>query len=187
MLCYAVTPLLQRFRRRADILLPVLLLAAIAEYAWIRWHVFWFSWFFLYAVGYYWPLADRRLRHMLGILLPVGFLCLLTQFDWSIVRLPGNPLNRTLHDTAGLLIVLFGIPLFGRLFKSRPLPTAVRLFDRYSYEIYLTHILFLKSPFTLMECSPWPALNATFVVALTLALAWLLKQVSGLAERCLTR
>lgn len=181
--CYAVTPLLQKLRRHADVVLPVIIMSAVVEYCYVRFHLFYFSWIFLYAVGYYYPVAGRKLRLCVLLLFGLSFAYALSGIDGQIVRDTGDVLNRVLHECFGFLSVLAGVPLLGACLAGKHIGI-MRLLDEYSYEIYLVHVFAMRSPFSLLDDH---YASIFLVVASTVLGAYVLKRSSAFASERLKK
>ena len=82
--------------------------------------------------------------------------------------------ENTSHLLLGFALYIIFHRLFQKVHKSRFLT----LSDKYSYEIYIVHQLFILSPFTLMDITPYFYLNWIFVLIAIVASGFLLNKIS---------
>ena len=174
-LCYVVTPLLQLFRKYGNIMLAVLLVIGILQYGFFRFQLFRFSWFYLYAVGYFYALAGKRMKILFLTCSSVGLLYVLSFISWEQVLDYHNWCNRLLHDLLGFELFVTGIALFSLL--PLKIKSLVALPDRLSFPVYITHHVFIMGSFSLLGAGNL-FVSIVLILFLTVASALLLDVVS---------
>lgn len=170
-LCYVITPLLQKFRNYGSLGLICLLVAGILQYCFFRFYLFYFSWLYLYAVGYFYALASRPAQKLFEL---CAFLALILILRGIIMDFSSWQ-TRALHDVSGFVIFIVGMKLF-RLCPLRRWEPCLQTSDRLSYHIYLVHHVFILGPFSMIWiCPPW---NVLIIIAATIVSAVSLNAIS---------
>lgn len=178
-LCYLMTPVLQFMRdRHSRILWLLLFTVATVEYAFVRIHLYHFSWLFLYAFGYGYAAVPEKFRRIIDctLLLLVAGLALF-EMNWEVILDYGSWQNRLFHDALGLCLLLGGIRLLQGLRLNR-VPPVIRRLDQLSYSIYIVHHIFILGPLSLAFLMPRMSINIAVMLVLSLAAAALLESVS---------
>ena len=176
--CYVTTPVLQKFKRFAPVLLLILLVVGGFEYLYIKRWVFHFSWFWLYAVGYYYACLNRKWhRNLFLALLTIVFLILSCKIDKNTVMSFHNLINRAWHDFLGLILCFYGISLLSH-FNLTCLRLLVRPIDKYSYYVYITHHVFILGSFSMIPIVYNVFMNVFVILVLTVSSALLLNRLS---------
>ena len=83
------------------------------------------------------------------------------------------------HVFLGITLFCVGRILLSPLSKINWIQRILKLSDKYSYQIYLTHHFFILGPFTLMALTENSWLNVGIILLLTIATAVLLQKVSA--------
>ena len=139
-----------------------------------------------YIIGFYIPsickIAKKKQDQLLYIFV------ILSAFITNIIRIYVNYFSSaSISETAKTVIthyshMLLGVALFlilYQLFKHISYLGILRLSDKYSYSIYIVHLLFILSPFTLMSITNIVILNWIFVIIATFLLGYLLTELSS--------
>lgn len=154
--CYATTPLLQRFKKVAQYLLLILLVANALIYMMLKKDIACFTWISLYSAGYCYARLGR-LRNYALCFFSVLFVLLTCYLNWGVILQYDNVLNKAWHGVAGVVFCLLGIKVFSRLPVARLMP-AIAPFDKYSFYIYITHHIFILGPLALI-----PHISSTYL------------------------
>lgn len=154
--CYATTPLLQRFKKFAPYLLLILLVANALIYMMLKKDIACFTWISLYSAGYCYARLGRFRKYALCFF-SVLFVLLTCCLNWEVILQYDNVLNKAWHGVAGVVFCLLGIKTFSRLPVARLMP-AIAPFDKYSFYIYITHHIFILGPLALI-----PHISSTYL------------------------
>lgn len=87
--------------------------------------------------------------------------------EYHGLNLPESALNgfvRYAHLFLGISLFLIFKYAFANIIKNRMLDWS----DKYSYHFYIVHLLFILSPFTLMELTPIPFFNWVIVIIVSI-------------------
>lgn len=162
--CYVITPLLQIFRKHASLALIILTLFGVLEYGFLHINLFFFSWFWLYAIGYYYgAIEDNCSIKKTYLALIVLTVCVVTCFStWPKILSYDGAFNRSWHDILGVALCFGGIYTFSRLGIPK-LPKLLQIVNNNSFYIYICHHIYLLGPLSM------PTLIANYYISATLA------------------
>lgn len=176
-ICYLSTPLLQRFRK-SSYTLPLLLIVALLEFSLVRFAEWPFSWLLVYALGYLYASGNKQGRILIVIFMSIALLSSLIFISWDDI-LRNGLWNQLLHISFGVLTVItFSFIANCRdfsIFSSRILTVV----DRYSYDIYIVHHIFIIGPFSVLFLFASPFVNVVLILGLTFLMAFVLNKVSA--------
>lgn len=164
--CYATTPLLQRFKKFAPYLLLILLVANALIYMMLKKDIACFTWISLYSAGYSYARLGRFRKYALCFF-SVLFVLLTCYLNWEVILQYDNVLNKAWHGVAGVVFCLLGIKAFSCLPVARLMP-AIAPFDKYSFYIYITHHIFILGPLALIPHISSTCLAISLVVVSTI-------------------
>lgn len=164
--CYATTPLLQRFKKFAPYLLLILLVANALIYMMLKKDIACFTWISLYSAGYCYARLGRFRKYALYFF-SVLFVLLTCYLNWEVILQYDNVRNKAWHGVAGVVFCLLGIKAFSRLRVARLMP-AIAPFDKYSFYIYITHHIFILGPLALIPHISSTCLAISLVVVSTI-------------------
>lgn len=178
-LCYLITPLLQRIRKYQLLIIVGLLLGLFLNLYSLRFFVNLLSCLFIYCVCYLFAGMEKDMKKYVMFVLGIMFIWSAVSISWDNILDYTNPLNQMLHITVGLLIVMsvtytykykyLQFPIYGKFLK---------IIDVFSYDIYITHHIFILGPFSLIMVTPFTLLNVTIILAVTCFSALLLHKLS---------
>lgn len=175
-ICYLFVPILQYFRN-FSFSLPLLFIVAALELFFIRFAEWQFSWLLVFALGYFYASDCKRCRMMIALLMTILFLCSLVFVSWNDI-LQNGFWNLLLHVSGGVLAVIITTTLskwFSFSFGKRIL----KVVDKYSYEVYITHHIFILGPFSMLFLLACPFANILFIILWTILTALVLRRVSS--------
>lgn len=182
--CYVMTPLLQYFRKY-PVVLPLLLVFALLEYLVVRRATAPFSWLFVYALCYLYADAGKYRKKMVELFVIILFVWTVFSISWDDI-LYGGALSQSLHATGGVLAVMLVRCLSCYMAFSWG-SSCWKKMDKYSYEVYITHHIFILGPFSLVFLTVYPCVNIALVLLLTVLAAIGLHEVSGrIADKVLS-
>ena len=179
-ICYLITPLLQ-YSRKFSFTLPLLLIVAILEIFFIRFAEWQFSWLFVYALGYLYANATNRKKNTIIVFVGILFLWSLMAISWDDI-LHNGVWNQWLHITSGVLAVILVTTLAKQLNFSYT-NQLLKVADRYSYYIYITHHIFILGPFSILFFFKYAAANVVLILLLTMLTAFVLHKTTALINR----
>ena len=81
------------------------------------------------------------------------------------------------HVWLGVFLFLMLKMIFDRFEFSQNMRRVFDITDKYSYEIYLVHLVFILGPFSLMALTPYVGINILIIIICIGISAWILKQV----------
>ena len=178
MLCYAITPFLQRTIKKNSIVVFIgLLLFSIIEFGFIQKLYGLCSSICLYAVGMLIGHNEtKKINITLNILSGIVVGGLFSIFTWEHLTSPDYKEYSTwLHFSLGIFIfiTLYNIlPLFINEKREYKL---LKQADSVSYEVYLVHHPIILGPLSLLLITPYNSVNIIIVITLTLIMAYALK------------
>lgn len=147
-LSYIQTPFLQFFRKYGNWALTCLLVIGIIQYGFIQYQLFKFSWFYLYAVGYFYVLADKKIKITFLTCTSLGLIYMLSEFNWDLIKDYHDWYTRLLHDILGFELFIAGMALL--VFCNFKASSYITTLDHLSFPIYITHQVFILGPFSLL-------------------------------------
>ena len=196
--CYLLTPYLQSVAKKLKKLPWPLFVCACAvlfvggfvlSYAFDSY--FTFSRVFCYLVGYFGAVFLQTYGKKIGALLVYGFAgaallmntvrvvclyirpCTFPLFDWFV---------EYAHAFLGIAIVLVCVVSI----QSIKQHTFLDITDTYSFYVYIVHLVFILSPFTLLEITPYPVVNGGLALAAILLATILLKRIADAMQRAIS-
>lgn len=178
MLCYAITPFLQKAIKKNSILVFVgLLLFSIIEFGFIQKMYGLCSSICLYAVGMLIGHNEtKKINISLNILSGIVVVGLFSIFTWEhLTNVDYKEYSTWLHFSLGIFIFisLYNIlPLFINEKKEYKL---LKQADSISYEVYLVHHPIILGPLSLLLITPYNSVNILIVVVLSIIMAYTLK------------
>lgn len=177
--CYLLTPILQYVRNKgwASISLSLLVIYGILNYYVFDISLDLFTCLFIYLFSYLFVSVKPTVKKIYIIGIICLFIYILSTLKWGILLDYSNGINKIFHVLFALVCVIIPIAFFGR-FKKMNVPSFVRLSDRYSYYIYITHHLFILGPFSLAYLTSSTMLNLVLIILLTMFSAAFLMYLS---------
>lgn len=175
-ICYLITPLLQ-YSRKFAFTLPLLLIVAILEFFLIRFAEWQFSWLFVYALAYQYANVNNRGRNTIVVFMGALFLWSLMAISWNDI-LHNGLWNQWLHISSGVLAVILVITL-AKCQNFSFANQALKVADRYSYEIYITHHIFILGPFSILFLFKYTVINVVLILLLTMLTAFVLHKMAA--------
>ncbi len=204
LVCYLITPLLQKIRAKisaVQILLLIVFLSAaeigfvmtVKPFAFIMWLPGIITYIAAYFIGAFWQKRMRLSRYLLltvFMLAVTGLKILAKLMSGRGSALAEMVYSRFLSEYAHCILAVWifftlylGLGLFRRL--TEWVCPAAKLLSKYSYEVYITHYLFLIGPLSLEKATGNMLLNSLLFVALTAIYAvflhgisnWILKKI----------
>ena len=180
--CYLLTPLLQYLRKYTFVLL-LILSVSILEFFFIRFAEWQFSWLFVYTLGYMYASANKWGRNIIISFAGFLFLCSLMNISWEDVLCNGV-WNQWFHVTGGILAVAL-ITFLAKYLHFSKGEQIWKVMDKYSYEVYITHHIFILGPFSMLFFSASSCVNILVILVLTVLTAIVLHRVSSQVKRYL--
>lgn len=201
--CYLITPILYNVRKLAiskrKTLLYLILVMGIMELLNVTFIPFFNAAYInCYIVGFFLPelFPMFRLKKCLGVLIGGLLFCIFT-FIWYKMRYVIKPLyinggggarhmlNRMENYSwciDALIISLFVIFCFSQK-VSRITNIILNLSDKYSYDFYITHMIFVTGAWTLLSLTRFYILNIIFVLVAAALSSFLLNAISRLIKK----
>jgi peptidoglycan/LPS O-acetylase OafA/YrhL len=190
--CYLITPILLKINeilknKRAIIFIITIILLLAVNQAVITLYVKYFTaaWINCYLIGFFGAKLIKRgfsLNSIVGLLIPV---CI--ALNAVKIRSPeSGSLFIEQYAHAALGVSLF-FCLFSLLKKidgdNRRLMKLLNWTDRYSYDVYIVHHVYILGPFSVMALLNNKFLNIIIVYVLIILTAFILNQASGKCKR----
>ncbi|MCU6770368.1 Uncharacterized protein conserved in bacteria [uncultured Bacteroides sp.] len=176
-ICYIITPILQ-FVRKYNILIPVFIVISILNFFIFKICVVPFSWLFVYIMGYMYGASTIFWKRRITVFVSCLFIWLSLFISWEDILDYQNIINQLFHAMSGLFAIIFTIILFKRFnitLKNKIISTT----DKYSYEIYLVHHVFILGPFSLMTITGNLFINISSIIVLTFLCSIILNYISS--------
>ena len=183
-ICYFITPVLQFIREKgySDLLIYVVILITLIDFTWQIIKPFQLSWIVLYAISYMYPTIKKRTKLILCVLCFLAVIFIIASSN-SLPN-PNSIEHLVAHMLGGILIVGALISVFDT-FKIESYPLALKVTDRYSYYVYLTHYVFLFGPLALIALTNIILLNIMFVILAAVVSSVLLYRLHNLIIRAI--
>lgn len=175
MVCYLITPVLQYFIRKYRLLFVVALIGVYLVYvSYFTFALSYITWLMVYCFAYGIAALYKDMPEFLIFLLGGAFVRLLYFSSWDDI-LRDTLFGVGLHALGGCLLFLFLYFLFSTTSWGIKKKDYFLWLDKYSFEIYLTHHIFILGPFSLLGSGDYPIFHVGLIVVLTLLSAFLLK------------
>lgn len=178
--CYLITPILCRLfpsNKDEKSLFYILEIIALVLFLWTS--TSYIVWVMVYLLGYYIGRYYKEIPIKVIVVIFIGgLLC--------IPFILNNGFNEKcdyiLHGIGGSLIflILYRIYVYYNISRDFFL---IKYIDKYSYEIYLTHHLFILGPFSLLFYTINIYINILIIILMTLISAFLLKYITNICFR----
>lgn len=207
LICYLITPALQLLRGRINLIkisilcgalsiIWIAIILSINDFYFITWVPGILCYIFAYFLSTFWQRNHNKLRIWIGITLPMIALIALRFF-----------INRTLTGDANIMNLLYGrvivpysqctlgIWIFFTIYYvclhyntlTEKTSSALRVFDKYSYSIYIVHYMFVEGVLSLSHFIENKIIMTIAFVLLTLLYSILLKKISSLELNLVNR
>lgn len=173
LICYLLTPITERLCEKYGIYFWCAV--AFISFIWF-WKISYgyngCLWIFVYFLGYF----SRRYIHRIGYILCILSLVLITIYPSYHIH-SGNYIDYWMHAIGGTWLFL-SIYYFSNFINHLPTLKGLNIIDNFSYEIYLTHHIFIQSPFDLINITKYFPVNLVTILASIAASSYLLKIIS---------
>lgn len=185
-ICYLTTPLLQLTKKYARYLLWVVLTCQIVIELFIPSYGWKASWVILYAIGYYLANVGRKSKLLLAVVCMFALVWCLPNLSYGILKSVGEVYSVVFRFSIGVIVFLLFLSVFELLnrYIALKIPQAIRIFDKYSFQVYIVHHSFIMPPFGLLHISSSIVLNVLiamiYIVFATIALTILSDRIVGI-------
>lgn len=163
LLCYLLTPVAEKLYGKYG--LCFWCAVALISFIWfwkISLYYNYCLWILVYFIGYFSRTYIKKLGFFL-IILSLVLIAILPSYHIH----SGNHFDSWMHAIGGVWIFL-SIYYFNQYFNKLRSFVWLKYVDNYSYEIYLTHHLFIQSPFDFLKMTKYFTVN---LIIITLAIA----------------
>lgn len=173
-ICYITTPILQLFRKYPLLIYICLIILGIFEFGFLHIQQDRFSWIWLYAIGYFFPLLKEEYKNVLYILfiisaLVISAVMIFVKCDHEIVEL--------WHYIGGIALCILPIVLLKKYITIKD-NHWLNTLDSYSFYIYITHHIYLVGPLSFTAFIPNKILLILIVTLLIILSSIILKKIS---------
>ena len=173
-LCYLTTPILQFFRKYPLVVYIGLIILGIVEFGFLHIQQDKFSWIWLYAIGYFFPLLKEEYKNILYVLFIISVLTI------SAIMMFGD-CNREIvelwHYIGGVALCILPIVLLKKYITTKD-NHCINTLDSYSFYIYITHHIYLVGPLSFTAFIPNKILLILIVTLLIILSSIILKKIS---------
>ena len=171
--CYISTPILQFFRKYPLLIYICLIVLGGIEFGLLHILQDLFSWIWLYAIGYFFPLLKKEYKNVLYVVFVLAALIVsgrMTFFEYN------HEIVELWHYIVGIALCLIPISLISKLtIKDN---RWLKELDSYSFYVYITHHIFLVGPLSFVTFIPSKALLIIVVSLLIIFSSIILKKIS---------
>lgn len=175
--CYIITPLLQKFRTYANFVFLMLCAIGLLEYLYLQVHLFWFSWIWLYSMGYFYVVLSFEIQKIVRGLLMIMVVFVTMNLSLNDILLFEGVQNRVWHDLIGLWTCFCVIP-FLEFLNFRYIPKLFKWIDKYSFYIYISHHAYLIGVFSLVSMISNMGICIILTLSLIILTSYLLAKVA---------
>jgi peptidoglycan/LPS O-acetylase OafA/YrhL len=178
MLCYAVTPLLQRIIKKNPIYIIVgLLIFSIIEFGFIQKLYSLCASICLYIFGMLIGRCEtKKINITLNILSGIIVIGLFSIFTWEhLTSAAYKEYNTWLHFSFGIFIFISLYNLLPFFINENKEYKLLKQADSISYEVYLVHHPIILGPLSLLLVTPYNSINILIVLLLSVIMAYALK------------
>lgn len=206
LLCYFLTPFLsQLFENTAKsrlVLLTAILFAAVFVLSETFFRYFNGAWIICYILGFFlgniFEREDCRKMYAVTSVMIVALAILantvqIVQDYFVKYELTGilgafySRFRNYAHVLLGTAIFILLKSLFSKIILKngfmRPVKTVCNYSDKFSYDIYLTHMFFISGPFSLLNLTPMRPINICLIIVCTVISAVLVRFVSSAIQK----
>ena len=173
-LCYLTTPLLQFFRKWPLHIYIVLIVFGAVEFGYFRIHIDLFSWVWLYAIGYYFPLLNNICKKTISLIFVSFSIAISLKMTLGF---DGRLIVELWHYITGAALCLLLIPFLTKFVDVKN-NDWIKSIDQYSFYIYITHHIYLIGPLSFVLFIPNKIVLILVVILLIIISTYLLKKVS---------
>ncbi len=185
MLCYFITPALQKLKKYSDIVFITILVIVTLNYLIFSIHTTKVDWFFLYSIGYFYPNIKDKIKTVFCIAVAGFFVYLLLNVSWKYILYDGL-YSKVFHDALSVIIFFYSID-FSQKMKYDKISQHIKMYDKYSFYVYITHHIFIIGPFSFMFLTNNTILNIVIIIGVIIFVTVLNIKISekvlGLIER----
>lgn len=187
MFAYFMISILQRLSKFADFLFPILLVCIGIGYLILPGNVMFFaSWLYIFAICYlYNHLTRKKVYEVLLLVMFAAMTVYMCRLGWDVATSYFNRMNRGFHDVGGIFAVIWGVKLLSRNNTKEVLPV-VKIFDEYSFPVYIVHYLFIIGPFSLARITSNVFLNICLMLFASIVGTVLLVLINNSMNRILS-
>ena len=167
-ICYSLTPVLQYIKNKNFTLKSLYSLSTIGLLNFFIFKIYLsiFSPLFIYTFIYLFANINTKQQKIYLVGIISFFIYTLVTINWISILNYTNYLNILFHVSLGLLCVILPIN-FSNHIKSITVLPIVRLFDKYSYYIYITHHIFILGPLSCAFITNNILYNVFIILSLT--------------------
>ena len=142
LLCYLCTPILQVLRGVAYKVCFLLVLCSLYELLLVRYDVTLFMPFFVYSFGYLYSNLSKKKKWLFASAIGAVAVVVSCHITWEKVLVDGVE-NQLLHTFGGIAFSISALAFLTRVIEVKKCPRIIEVLDKYSYEVYLVHRLFV--------------------------------------------
>lgn len=171
--CYISTPVLQLFRKYPLHIYICLIIFGGLEFGFLHIQQDLFSWIWLYAIGYFFPLLKKQNKNVCMVAFVISALVIsgkMAFFEYN------REVLELWHYIVGIALCLIPIVLISKwpIKDNRWLKSV----DSYSFYVYITHHIFLLGPLSFVTVIPSRTLLIIVVLLLIILSSIILKKAS---------
>jgi peptidoglycan/LPS O-acetylase OafA/YrhL len=193
--CYLITPVLskvdEKLKNKSNIVfvLSIILVLCINQVV-ITLYVKYFTaaWINCYLLGFFIAkLIKRRLSLNIIIILLLPFCIVLNIFKILFFGNTNIFIEQYTHVVLGVSLFLFLLLILQKINCDNKLIVEIfNLTDRYSYDVYITHHIYILGPFSVMALSSNKLLNIIILYAMIISTAFILNQLRNQCQKIKT-
>lgn len=179
MVAYFSFPILQKLRDVAVLSLTILLLLWVIIFVCLPPRVMWGAeWIFLFATGYMRIAAEisntsSKLVRLFDFVLIASLIPVVLLISDANLTSNYDRLNRIFHVLLGLSLTIWGYKML-KICNIRIIPSWIRMFDKYSFYVYLVHFVFMIGPLSFAHFTPYNMVNIAIMLSLSVLFTSLL-------------
>lgn len=178
MICYAITPLLQRTLKNNPIIVFIgLILFAIAEFVFVQKLYGLCASICLYIFGMLVGRCEtKKINLGINILSGLVVVGLFSVFTWNhLIDAEYKEYNTWLHFNLGIFIFISLYNILPFFINENKKYKLLKQADSISYEVYLVHHPIILGPLSLLLITPYYSINIMIVIILSVIMAYALK------------
>lgn len=173
LICYTLTPIVEKLNYIFGFSFWCLVfVVSIFWFSYIPYYYHYCLWILTYFVGYFVRIHMNYLKH-LTIALVICFLAILPFYRIQ----SDNYIDYWMHAVGGACFFV-SICYLATFVSRLPLLKSVRVIDKYSYEIYLTHGIFIFGPFSLLKISNIFIINIVVIWLAIISSSFILRYIT---------
>lgn len=181
MICYLITPFILRALKKPYVFFVIGFILFTIQFVWIQKMYSMSLWIMIYIIGICMGKYESKLlKNCLFFVSLIALSVLLYNFSFNKLIDSGfSHYNGWLHIMLAIFLFLILYWLFDSVLLMKKLNKISKQLDSYSYEVYLTHHVFMLGPLSILYITKYDSVNIFLIILATILSAIILKFITS--------